>query len=357
MTEIHVAFLWHMHQPWYLLPDSAEAALPWVRLRAAKDYHDMARHLQSTGFPCTVNFVPSLTEQLRRLSLGEVWDPFLPGGAKEAEEAVRSGLIPMPLAGRGLVPPATFGRAEDLWTWFFLSWTAQTALEEDPRAERFRQPFSPTERDVEELERWQKELVSAVLPLYRALASSGQIELTTTPFYHPILPLLWDTQVAKRARPADEVPLFQAPTDAEEQARRALSHHREVFGRKPWGMWPAEGAVSPEALALLADLGVGWVATDGAILAHTLGRPPSPSELYQPWRLRFGAKEIAVVFRDTILSNLLSFTYGSWSTEQAVEDLKDQCNRNQEKCMAQLLGLGCKTIGYLASRSVHFGIC
>lgn len=320
MTEIHVAFLWHMHQPWYLLPDSQEAVLPWVRLRAAKDYYDMARHLQSTGFPCTVNFVPSLTEQLRRLSAGEARDPFLPDGPKEAEEAVRSGLIPMPLAGRGLPIPGSFSRSEDLWAWFFLSWTAQTALEEDPRAARFRQPFSATEKDVAELERWQRELVSAVLPLYRELASSGQIELTTTPFYHPILPLLLDSQVAKRPRPEEEVPSFQAPEDAWEQAGRALSHHAEVFGRRPQGMWPAEGAVSPEALALLAELGVQWVATDGAILAHTLGRPPSPSELYQPWRLRFGAKEIIVVFRDTILSNLLSFTYGSWPTEQAVED-------------------------------------
>lgn len=320
MTEIYVAFLWHMHQPWYLLPDSTEAVLPWVRLRAAKDYYDMAQHLQRTGFPCTVNFVPSLTEQLRRLSAGELRDPFLPGGTKEAEEALRAGLIPLPLAGKGLSVPGRLECAEDLWAWFFLAWTAQTALEEDPRAEHFRQPFSPTEKDVEELQRWQLELVTSVLPHYIALGNSGQIELTTTPFYHPILPLLLDSRVAKRPRPEDEVPLFRAPEDAQEQAARALSHHTEVFGRKPQGMWPAEGAVSPEALALLADLGVRWVATDGAILAHTLGRPPSPAELYQPWRLRQGSTEIVVVFRDTVLSNLLSFTYGSWPLGQAVED-------------------------------------
>ncbi len=321
MSEIYVAFLWHMHQPWYLLPDSSEAVLPWTRLRAAKDYYDMAQHLHRTGFVCTVNFTPSLTEQLRRLSADQAWDPFLPHGSPEAEKALRAGLIPMPLARRGLPAFEKPAGPEDLWARFFLAWTAQTALEEDPRAERFRHPFPATERDVQGLERWQRELVAAVLPLYIALAKSGQIELTTTPFYHPILPLLLDSRVAKRPRPEDEVPLFRAPEDAQEQAVRAISHHTEIFGIRPTGMWPAEGAVSPEALALLAEVGIKWVATDGALLAHTLGRPPAPSELYQPWLLRLGATEMVVVFRDTVLSNLLSFSYGSWPTDQAVEDV------------------------------------
>lgn len=320
MTEVHVAFLWHMHQPWYLLPEAREAVLPWVRLRAAKDYYDMAQHLRRTGFPCTVNFTPCLTEQLRLLAAGEIRDPFVPDGSREAEELVRAGHIPLPLARRGFPEAPRLGRAEDLWAWFFLAWTAQTALEEDPRAARFRAPFSATEGDVEALQSWQGELVRAVLPLYRALGDSGQIELTTTPFYHPILPLLLDTEVARRARPMDSVPAFRAPEDARAQAERALGHHAEVFGARPQGMWPAEGAVSPEALALLADLGVAWVATDGEILARTLGRPPAPEELYQPWRLRLAGQEILVVFRDTVLSNLLSFTYGAWPVEAAVED-------------------------------------
>jgi len=320
VTEVHVAFLWHMHQPWYLLPDSGEAVLPWVRLRASKDYYDMAQHLRRTGFPCTVNFTPCLTEQLRLLAAGRARDSYGPWGPKEAEEAVRAGLIPLPLARRGLPNPLGLTGSEELWTAFLLAWTAQTVLEEDPRLERFHRPFSPTAKDVEELQRLHHELIASVLPLYRALGASGQVELTATPFYHPILPLLLDSGVAKRARPTDEVPLFRAPEDARAQAEQALAHHAEVFGTRPEGMWPAEGAVSSEALALLAELGVTWVATDGEILARTLGRPPAPEELYLPWRLRLGGHEILVVFRDTVLSNLLSFTYGAWPAEGAVED-------------------------------------
>lgn len=317
-TKPCVAFLWHMHQPWYLLPGDEKAELPWVRLRAAKDYYDMAQNLRLAGFPCTVNFTPSLTEQLRLLCAQKYKDPYTPEGAGEELKEIRSGLIPMPLAPRGF-PSVSPSSDEDLWAWFYLSWTAQTALEDD---ERLKSVLSlPATRRLEILAQVQMELVKSVLPLYRELAHFGQIELSTTPFYHPILPLLLDTSVAKRARPEDEVPAFRAPEDAKTQAERALLHHKEVFGEVPKGMWPAEGAVSPEALELLAALGVKWVATDGEILARTLGRPPKPAELYRPWRLLFGNREIIVVFRDTILSNLISFEYGKWPWEKAVADL------------------------------------
>ncbi|MGB9757814.1 MAG: hypothetical protein ACPLRP_06230 [Candidatus Bipolaricaulaceae bacterium] len=318
--KVHVAFLWHMHQPWYLLPGGREAVLPWVRLRAAKDYYDMAHHLLRTGFPCTVNFTPSLTEQLRLLSAGKTSDPYTPDGPPWALGELQGGLIPMPLARRGLPLPPSFHSPEDFWAWFYLAWTAQTAVEEDPRLKAFPSTKAPGER-LSLLLGMQKELVAEVLPLYRRLEDSGQIELSTTPFYHPILPLLIDSAVAKRARPGDDIPHFQAAADAEAQAARALAHHAEIFGGKPKGMWPAEGAVSPEALELLANLGVEWVATDGEILARTLGRPPRPEELYRPWRLRFGPQGIIVVFRDSFLSNLVSFAYEKWPWEKAVADL------------------------------------
>lgn len=114
-AKVYVAFLWHMHQPWYLLPEGNEAVLPWVRLRAAKDYYDMAQHLLATGFPCTVNFTPSLTEQLRRLCLRKFSDPYRPGGPNEALLELKAGFIPMPILRRGLPwpqnfpPPRSFG--------------------------------------------------------------------------------------------------------------------------------------------------------------------------------------------------------------------------------------------------------
>jgi len=317
--KVHVAFLWHMHQPWYILP-GGEGVLPWARLRASKDYYDMAQHLVSTGFPCNVNFTPALTEQLRLLSEGKVSDPYTPDGPSSAFLELQSGLIPMPLSRRGLSRPPEFASPEEFWAGFFLSWTAQTVLEEEAELQGLLGSKNIGSQALEKLQAWHRKLVSEVLPLYRRLGESGQIELSTTPFYHPILPLLFDSTVAKRAQPFDEIPLFRAPEDAQVQAERALHHHREIFGQKPQGMWPAEGAVSPEALELLAQLGVRWVATDSGILARTLGRPPSFAELYRPWRLRLGPQEIFVFFRDTLLSNLLSFEYGKWPWEKAVED-------------------------------------
>ena len=326
-TKIHVAFLWHMHQPWYILPEGA-GVLPWARLRASKDYYDMAQHLITTDFTCNVNFTPVLTEQIRLLSEGKVSDPYTPDGPPSALEELKSGLIPMPISRRGFSPPAEFSSSDEFWAWFFLSWTAQTAIEEEAELQKLLATEKLNLHALETLQAWHKKLIAAVLPLYRRLSESGQIELSTTPFYHPILPLLLESSVAKRAQPHDEIPVFRAPEDAQVQAERALHHHQEIFGQKPEGMWPAEGAVSPEALELLAKLGVRWVVTDGAILAKTLGRPPSFAELYRPWRLRLGSHEIFVFFRDTLLSNLLSFEYGKWPWEKAIEDFLSRVHGN-----------------------------
>ncbi|MBC7222261.1 hypothetical protein H5T56_04705 [Candidatus Bipolaricaulota bacterium] len=311
MRELYLSFLWHMHQPWYVLPESTRAELPWVRLRASKDYYDMALYLKEAEFPAAVNFTPSLARQLELYSQGKICDPYTPEGDREALKEIRTGLIPRPLARRGF--PQT---EEDLWVSFYLAWLSQTFLEENG----FLSGLDRTDKALAELARIQRELVSQVLPLYRGLQEEGQIELTTTPFYHPILPLLIDTQVARRSRPEDEVPEFSAHDDAELQVQRALNYHEEVFGERPRGMWPAEAAVSPEALALMAQAGVQWVATDEGILARTLGRPPAPEELYRPWSFSFGNLELCLFFRDSTLSNLLSFDYGKWPTEEAVRD-------------------------------------
>ncbi|HAZ31036.1 TPA: hypothetical protein DCY65_05675 [Candidatus Acetothermia bacterium] len=330
-TQVHVAFLWHMHQPWYALPDSAVNLLPWTRLRAAKDYTDMAAFIEKGEVPVTVNFTPSLTEQLHRYAIGSLTDPYFPSAADDRSSAdLTTGAVPLPVTRRGFPAPnldglrraATTPHGEQaLWGWFLLSWIAQSVLEEDRVLAEIAQKGTFSASDLRGLEELHRRLVRGVLPRYRRLATQGGIELTTTPFYHPILPLLLDSTVARRPRPEDPIPSFSAPDDAREQVKRALVHHEATFGSRPQGTWPAEGAVSPEAAAAFADVGVRWIATDGGILARSLGRPPTPEELYRPWRFSVVNGEVTVLFRDTHLSNSLSFQYHAWRAEDAVGDL------------------------------------
>ncbi|MCX7751161.1 MAG: glycoside hydrolase, partial [Candidatus Bipolaricaulota bacterium] len=309
-TQVHVAFLWHMHQPWYALPASDENLLPWTRLRGTKDYTDMAAWLERWPVPVTVNFTPSLTEQLRRYGEGTLTDHYLPSRTNAAAFAdLRAGHVPLPTARRGLPAPdlnrLRAERGDDaeqaLLGWSLLAWLGQSILEEDRDLQALwtRGSFSPA--DLVALEKKHQDVLAQVLPRYRRLAAQGAIELSATPFYHPILPLVLDSSIAHRCQPGNSIPPFSAPEDAEEQVRRALRHHESTFGQLPAGMWPAEGAVSAGTLALLARCGVRWAATDGGILAQTLGRPPRPEELYRPWRLATPDGEIVLLFRDTFL--------------------------------------------------------
>ncbi|HEU68935.1 MAG TPA: hypothetical protein ENN53_06970 [Candidatus Acetothermia bacterium] len=336
-SEVHVAFLWHMHQPWYALPGSAENLLPWTRLRAAKDYTDMAAWLERWTVPVTVNFTPSLTEQLRRYAAGTLTDAYLPSCAgPHALAELRSGAVPLPIARRGLPAPDPAALCGDrspdgerrLWGWFLLAWIGQSVLEADPDLRALWERGSFSSAEVAALEERQRGIVAEVVPRYRRLAEDAGIELTATPFYHPILPLLLDTAAARRSQPHDELPPFSAPDDAREQVRRALNHHATVFGRRPNGMWPAEGAVSTAAAGLLAGEGVRWIVTDGGILARSLGRAPSPEELHRPWRFRTGDGEIIILFRDTHLSNLIGFDYHRWPPAEAARDLLQRLRRN-----------------------------
>lgn len=329
-VEVHVAFLWHMHQPWYALPGANENLLPWTRLRAAKDYTDMVAWLERWPVPVTVNFTPSLTEQLRRYAAGDLADRYVPSQATPSALAdLRSGAVPIPLARRGLsTPDLAAVRADSspagertLWGWFLLAWHGQSVLEGEPELGALWAAGTFSAQDLGDLEESHRGLVAAVLPRYRRLATEGTIELSATPFYHPILPLVLDAGTARRCQPGDPIPRFSAPADAREQVVRALAHHELVFGTRPAGMWPAEGAVSADALALLESCGVRWAATDGGVLARTLGRAPTPEELHRPWRFRTDEGEITVLFRDTFLSNRISFDYHAWDGPAAAADL------------------------------------
>ncbi len=354
--SLTVALLWHMHQPMYTDPATGEAILPWVRLHATHAYTDMARMLERhPRIRATVNFVPSLVEQLEAAAAGTLRERFLELSRRPARAlspADRAAVLrqffladrersirPLPryqelFDRRGADPDridpdridsAAFSDADllDLQVLFNLAWMGFSARAEEPLVARLvAQGRDYSEDDKRALLDVQQRLVERVIPLWRKLSDSGQVELSTTPYFHPILPLLCDSDSARRALPQAVLPTrFAHPEDARAQVRLALERHEKAFGRRPRGMWPAEGSVSAEALQVLAEEGVQWVATDEGILERSSPAPSARGELYRPYAFDTGARPIALAFRDRALSDRIGFTYARATPQDAVADL------------------------------------
>lgn len=353
--KTRLAFLWHMHQPLYVDPASGELVMPWVRLHATRAYFDMAWMLERhPAVRCTVNFTPVLMEQLEAYTLGTARDRFLEVSRRrpaDLDAAGRQAVLrsffmndwetsvkPLPryhelLEKRGrdvryvdLARVARdFSDAElgDLQVLFNLAWFGFGALAEDEGLRALRQKGRAfTAADQAYVLAAQERVLAEVVPRWRALAARGQVELSTTPYFHPILPLVCDSDSAARALPHTPLPPRYAwPDDARWQVREALASHLRHFATPALGMWPAEGSVSPEALAVLAGEGVRWAATDEAVLLRSLrGDPPRLRSLYRPWEVEAGSGSVRMLFRDRGLSDLIGFSYARSRAEAAAAD-------------------------------------
>lgn len=357
MAKVKLAFLWHMHQPLYREPQTGEYLMPWVRLHATRAYNDMAAALERhQSIRCTVNFTPVLLEQLEEYARGVAKDQLLELSSRPAADLnhgdrksiLRSFFMvdwetcirPWPrywelLQKRGrdlrqidldrVAERFTDTEIADLQVLFNLAWMGFAAYEEDGglRALKVKgRGYLPA--DTVYVLAAQRRILEQVIPRWRRLAERGQVELSTTPYYHPILPLVCDSDIAALALPDVSLPpRFAWPQDAHWQVRAARDSHVQRFGRLPEGMWPAEGSVSPQALELLAVEGLRWAASDEDVLLRSLPKStPRTGSLYRPWRVAAGEnREIAMLFRDRGLSDLIGFTYGRTPAKEAVADL------------------------------------
>src|SRR5262245_19028183 len=355
-----VAFLWHMHQPYYEDLITREHILPWVRLHALKDYYGMVALLEE--FPkvrATFNLVPSLLVQLEAFATDQAHDRYLELGLKPAEtltsedqtfivenffSAQHQRMIE-PYAryaellgqranwsGGSAAQHFSIDDLRDLQVWQKLAWIDPSYLAGDVRVKGLIQKGRDfSEEDKILLRTVELEILNAVIPAHRRRAATGQIEISTSPFYHPILPLLCDTEIYKRTHPDSVMPRyrFQHPEDATEQLERAVACHQRLFGRRPVGLWPSEGSVSDDMVPLVAKAGFQWMATDELILARTLGinfnrdavgQVDQPRRLYAPYRLKAGDRHVAIGFRDHVLSDTIGFQYASWGADAAADD-------------------------------------
>jgi alpha-amylase/alpha-mannosidase (GH57 family) len=361
MNRVNLVVLWHMHQPQYRDPETGSYMLPWTRLHATKDYYGMVKLMEEVpNFHATFNMVPSLCMQLEEYASGTFNEPWFTLAFKKAEELTREDKIEMLARGfqvnherlmtrwsryvelhdwsrgaGGAQALVTFRTRDwrDLQLLSQLAWMDEAWFTNDPVVSRLADKGKDfTEKDKDALKAKQIEIMGMVLPAYREAAARGQIEVSTTPFYHPILPLLCDSDIARVANPATPLPrrAYRHPEDAREQLRRAKVYHEKIFGAKPVGLWPSEGSVSDETLRIAAEEGFQWFGTDEGVLGRTLnvgffreasGLPANAEKLYQPWRVQMGDKGITGLFRDHHISDLIGFVYSRMDSIGAAQDL------------------------------------
>ncbi len=350
---IRVAILWHQHQPYYRAGN--EFLMPWAWLHATKDYREMAEHFERhPKMRGTINLVPSLLKQLEEYLSGTVRDPVVELMSKPAEQLTAADKELMldnffyahheRMIARSPRYHELFENAQgpnreqrftlqdyrDLAVHYALAWTGELARQREPFKSLVQKERDFSEADKQQLATAQRENVRNIIPLHQKLATAGQIELTTSPFYHPILPLLIDTDSAREAMPHAELPRerFRAPHEAERQIERAKDYVTKQFGTSLAGMWPSEGSLSAAALSIIRKQGFTWTASDESVLAHSLGGETVPAgnahirpehARFFPWRFETAHGEITVFFRDHGLSDDIGFTYQSWRAEDAVE--------------------------------------
>ena len=361
MNRIHLTVLWHMHQPQYRDPETGCYVLPWTRLHATKDYWGMVKLFDEfPKFHATFNMVPSLCMQLEEYASGNFKEPWFHLAFEPTDKLTREGkseILERAFQVNHDRLMSRWPRFVELYEWSRGAGGAQALLTFTPRDWRDLQVLSQlawmdeewftkdplvcrlanrgkdfTEKDKADLKAKQLELIAMVLPAYREAAARGQIEISTTPFYHPILPLLCDSDIARVANPGTPLPrrAYRHPEDAREQIRRAKQYHERVFGAKPIGLWPSEGSVSDQAMTIAAEEGFHWFGTDEGVLGRTLnvgffrdssGMPANAERLYQPWRLQLPNTGITGLFRDHHLSDLVGFVYSRMDSNAAAADL------------------------------------
>ncbi|HEY66139.1 MAG TPA: hypothetical protein G4O02_16385 [Caldilineae bacterium] len=358
--KLYLAILWHQHQPVYKdishPTPRGSYVQPWVRLHAIRDYYSMAALVaEHPGLHLTINLTPALLWQIEDYVERGATDQALeltlkPAEAlseKEREQVLctffeahwHNQIFPHPRYKELFIQrwegrPFTVQDLRDLQMWFNLAWFGKEFREgevalatgEVASVRRFvEQGRDFSAADIQAMVAAQYKIMRAVIPIHRQLQERGQIEVSTTPFYHPILPLLVDTDRATIDRPGTTHPRrFAHPEDAEAHVWLAIEHYQRCFGRSPRGMWPAEGAVGQLAIPFFARHGVRWLATDRGVLARS-GRwgydVDDPDVLCQPYRAEEGEHAISVFFRDTELSNAIGFHYHGYPDyEQAARD-------------------------------------
>ena len=378
MPQIRVVFLWHMHQPFYKDLVTGEYRLPWVRMHALKDYYGMVKLLEEfPGVHQTFNLGPSLVAQIQDYARGTARDPLLELVAKPAADLSqdeRRLALDYLFLGNATNLIGRYPRYQELYERFRgsgsnaaqsvrffnnqdfadlqvlsqLAWFDEFFLQDPELESLILKGRDYTTSDQRLMLEKQKEILSAVLPAYTEAARRGSIEISTSPYYHPILPLLCDSDVGGVSSPGLSLPQsrFRRPEDAREQMQRGLDATEKVFGKRPLGVWPSEGSVSEEVFSLAHGLGVNWMASDEGVLGRSIDfhfardlhgalTAGGAERLYTPWLYEKGGTQMQVLFRDRALSDLIGFVYSRMPAQEAAQHLIRSIKESAEPLLQQ----------------------
>ncbi len=352
-------FLFHMHQPYYVDTAEKKAIMPWVRLHGIKGYYDIPYLINSLeNTKITVNLVPSLIEQILLYSEKKISDLYLdltlksPSDMTDEEKLFLIDNFFSVNRKNFIFPSVNYSRLlelrgdsdniddlrkrlsffteqdlRDLQALFNLSWFGFAARKEFPEIkELLKKERSYTEDDIKLIVDIQFKVLGRIIPLYRELLAKGKIEISISPYFHPILPLIIDSDIGKVALPDRPFPpKFSYPEHAKAHIVEGIQMFESVFGKKPSGMWPSEGSVSNDALELISGCKLKWIATDEEILKKSGFESMHKFEfLYKPYVFR---QNLYCFFRDRELSDKIGFVYYNMEPVKALEDFLKHIKR------------------------------
>ena len=362
---LYVNLTWHQHQPMYYKNAEGVYTRPWVRVHATKDYLDMAETVAAhEGMRATFNITPSLIRQLDDYAnngakdlywvLAEVpaaeltteqktfilqrffdanWDHIIAVHPRYKELLdLRAGTDDKAIS--KALETFTEQDFRDLQIWFNLAWVDPDYLAKAPFKALVDKGQAFAEEDKTILFDGILDLIRQVIPYHKQLQDEGVIEVTTTPYAHPILPLIYNSDLALVGNPKAIMPdeTFSYPQDAEYHLVKSVQMYEEHFGRPVRGLWPGEGAVAQDIVNLVSDAGYTFMQTGEPVLAKSLGmegfkrdgseKVTEPDLLYRPYYVEgTNGKPVAVFFRDWNISDKIGFTYSGMAGKDAAADL------------------------------------
>ena len=363
--KLSIAFYWHMHQPVYQLTPAGDFLMPWVRLHAIKDYLDMVTILDKfKNVKLNFNLVPVLLDSLIDYGQNNLHDIHSRLTVKPVEDLTDDDkefiinnffdanfhymILPNEEYNRlyqkaqlnetGDINIFTDQEYSDLMALFNLAWFDLTYKNKYPDLKKLiKKGKNYSLEDRIKIIEIQRDIIRKIIPTYKKFMEKGKIEITTSPYYHPILPILLDINDVVKT---DDLPQnLNMELDAKMQTKAAIDRIEELFGKRPRGIWPSEHCITPKVPEMLKELGVEWTISDEGILSNSLNFEfvrDFRGYLEDPYHLlkSYNYNGMNIIFRDAMLPNLIGFEYPNHSAEGAANDLYDRIKVAQDKLLS-----------------------